>query len=726
MKSRLSPCRRSRLNAAKFARSTIVGLALLGATSLELCAIGVDSELRGQSIINNARSSGNNAMKSFSPSPAAFDAKSIVSAKLPAPNANSTVVDASQYKFTFFFPQNADASEITAIDLLCSPDQGKTWYDCASALPNDRNKEFLFQAPEPGEYWFVLMTSFKSRERSFSSTKGMIFTQGAAEDSFALADDGESSLDLSSDNLAEISDLSAPSILPQSGEELLIDNASYAAEDVQPELTTPTAPKMDAPELQDMQAPPEETTPRPGKLRNLSFGVGKGSGSLLVTVRWFRPEDLDAKYAVDVKSLSVERAPAPTGPWTIIAEDLDVNQAGYSWTATPEEMKPFYVRTVARDGQGNVWRDVTTTPMDVNQPAVRSALGPVKTPAPFTDVAKTEEAASKTDASEKKTTMIRNAASESDEPIGSTAKDDSDGADELKSEKRDVRLVSTVERSQSKANSVPRERPYIPAPTNPNEFQLNPLFTKGFSVLYQSSQARSEPSSGKRSIFTPPARAPRNAYVRPAERRYSSSEIAAARIEQERKAYQERIQYNKEHEMESFEQNPQLMEGRMFYMDSNGELTTTPPPEMQQALGYGTNMEALGWTRVDQANGLQGNMISTPAATPDGEPIYMPSNAETYDASARSGAAIWSNDQYPQASNPGASPINNRYSNGANVAPQGMGAVPDMGGAGVQTIPPQSSYSPSNYGTAPRYISNASSAPTTSNYAFPPQPLVSH
>ena len=722
MKSRLSPCRRGRLNAAKFARSTIVGLALLGATSVELGAIGVDSELRAQSIINSARPSGNNALKSFSAPAAAFDARSIVEVKLPAPETSSSVVDASQYKFTFYFPQNANANEITAIDLLCSPDKGKTWHACASALPSDKNKEFLFQAPEPGEYWFALMTSFKSHERSFSSTKGMVFTQGAgaADDSFALADDGESAPDLDPDSLAELSDLSAPPVLPQSGEELLIDNASYAGEDVQPELATPTAPQIDAPELQDMQAPPEETTPRPGKLRNLSFGVGKGSGSLLVTVRWFRPEDLDAKYAIDVKSLSVERAPAPTGPWTIIAEDLDVNQAGYSWTATPEEMKPFYVRTVARDAQGNVWRDVTNAPMDVNQPAVRSALGPVKTPAPFTDPAKTDESAAKTDAPKEKTAMIRNAASGNDEPTDSNAKSDSDDADDLKSEKRDVRLVSTVERSQSKASSVPRERPYIPAPTDPNEFQLNPLFTKGFSVLYQSSQARTEPSSGKRSIFTPPSRAPRNAYVRPAERRYSPREIAAARIEQERKAYQERLQYNKEHEMESFEQNPQLMEGRMFYMDSNGELTTTPPPEMQQALGYGTNMEALGWTRVDQANGLQGNAMTTAAATPDGEPIFMPTNAETYDASARSGAAIWSNDQYPQASNPGSSPLNDRYSNGANAAPQGMG------GTGAQTIPPQSSYSPSNYGTAPRYVSNASSTAATSNYAFPPQPLVSH
>ena len=720
MKRCLSPCRHVRLNATKFARSTIVGLALLGATSVELGAFSNNSELRAQSIINNARPSDNNALKSFSVPSDLFDQASVVDVKLPAPKTNSAVVDASEYKFTFYFPQNADSSEITAIDLLCSPDKGKTWHACAVKQPTDKNKDFLFHAPEPGEYWFVLMTSFKSGENSFSSTKGLIFTQGANAigESFALADDGEPTIDASPNNLAEISDLAAPPILRQNDEELLVDNASFAAEDVQPELTTPTAPQLDAPELRDMEAPPEETSPRPGKLRNLSFGVGKGTGSLLVTVRWFRPEDIDARYAVDVKSLSVERAPSPTGPWTIVAEDLDVNQSGYSWTATPEEMKPFYVRTVARDAQGNVWRDVTTSPMDVNQPGVRSALGPVKTPAPFADVAKKDkdDADDKSDAKEK-TAMIRYTASENDEPADGA---ENDASGDVKGAKQNVRLVSTVERSQSKSSVAQRERPYVPAPTNPNEFQLNPLFTKGFSVLYQSSQARMEPSGGeKRSIFTPPSRSSRNSYVRPAERRYSPREIAAARIEQERKAYQERLQYNKEHEMESFEQNPQLMEGRMFYMDSDGNLTTTPPPEMQKALVYGgLNMEAQGWTRVDQPNGLQGGM-TTAAATPDGEPIYMPSDAEAYDASARSGAAIWSNEQYPQASNPGSSPLNNRYSNGANAAPQGMGT-------GVQTVPPQSSYTPSNYGSAPQYFSNASSAPTTSNYAFPPQPIVSY
>ena len=95
MKRCLSPCRHVRLNATKFARSTIVGLALLGATSVELGAFSNNSELRAQSIINNARPSDNNALKSFSVPSDLFDQASVVDVTLPAPETHSEVVDAS-------------------------------------------------------------------------------------------------------------------------------------------------------------------------------------------------------------------------------------------------------------------------------------------------------------------------------------------------------------------------------------------------------------------------------------------------------------------------------------------------------------------------------------------------------------------------------------------------------------------------------------------------------
>ena len=740
MKHRSSRNRNARRGASILARSTLVGLALFGAACVELAASGLDSALQAQSIINGARAAGNIPPESFSGSGAgasvsgSFDAGSILEVKLPEPNNVPVVVESSQYNFPFFFPPTANTTGITAIDLLCSPDKGTTWYSYATVLANDKRKEFLFEAPRPGEYWFVLMTSFKTGKRSYSSSRTMTFTEGTEpqKDNFALADDsGEDSnlpafesLPQAPSNpgvLSELSDLSAPTLPSQNegDDELLISNASFAGEDAQPEPTMPTAPNTGSVNLDDAGgtgAGPARLA-WPGKLRVVTFGAGKKTEKLMVTVRWFHAADLKAEDRIDVKSLDVERAPTESGPWTIVGEDLDVTQDGYSWTATAEEMKPFYVRLVAHDAQGNVWRDVTTAPLDVNDKSVRNVLGPVKTPVPFTDVSEKKGDADESDdasnETKEKTKLIRHTASEDDgEEEGEDAV-----AIEARSEtasKKGVRLVSTVERSQARSSAVARERPDIPPPTNPNEFQLNPLFTQGFSVLYQSSQARMEPSTGKkRSIFTPPTRAQRDVYVRPAERRLSQQQLQQARVEQERRAYQERLKYNREHEMETFQQKPELMEGRMFYMDSNGNLTTTPPPEMQQALNYG-NMEAQGWTRVDagQPAGTSNDVFSPN----ESEPLYMPRNSDAYDSSARSGAVLWSNPQYPQPPGPGSSPINNRYSDGAGAAPQGT----NVGAPNVAPqVPPQSSYMPSN-NLSPYYVSNASASEM--EFEFPPRP----
>lgn len=763
--------------AVKIARSAIVGLALLGAAYVDAGGVLDSAALRAQSIINNAGAAGNIAGKSFSDDDAliargGFDPGALQRLKLTAPTSKSSVIDSAEYRFPFKFPTGAGAQNVTAIDLLCSPDRGATWYSYSSVLSNDGRRQFLFEAPEPGEYWFALMTSFDSGKRTFSSTRTMTFTAGVGlqndsfavakdaghadaspqENSFALTDDAGDAEDEFSvpslgaptsaghgDSLAELGDIDAPSLLPQTfdsdEDSLLINNASYAGEDAMPAEPMPQAPQtsgadLDAPNAASAPTPNVSSGPWPGKFKNLSFGTGKGSNQLMVTVRWFRPEDLDSQYQIGIRSLSIERAPTQAGPWTIVAEDLDVNQSGYSWTATAEEMKPFFVRSVARDMEGNVWRDVTTSAMDVNLPAVRSALGPVKTPVPFDDDKAKAGAKAKADEEEieeaskatEKMKLIRHTASEDEE---SEAADDDE--EEPPKAKSPLRLVSTVERGQSGSAAARRERPNIPPPTNPNEFQINPLFTQGFSVLYQSSQARMEPvSTQKRSIFTPPTRAQRERYVRPAEHRLSQQQINAQRIEQERKAYEERLKYNKEHEMETFAQKPELMQGRMFYMDSNGNLTTTPPAEMQQALAFGNNMEAMGWTQADGTVAAQNAAATSGMTVGSGDQsLYMPKDAEAYDSSARSGAAIWNNTSYPQASNPGASPLNNRYSDGNttidSTIPAAQNAAPI--GTNPQTYYAPSTYSPSAYSTSPYYVSNAASA-SEANYAFPPRPNV--
>ena len=607
----------------------------------------------------------------------AFDPARRANLAAAPPTGRAKQIDGLSYRIPFSFPKSANANGATSVELYVSQDAGQTWYSYATALATDNRDAFFFQAPVQGEYWFVLKTNFGNGKSALSSTRAYAFSAPEQEnETFELRDDSleidpQPSLDPSFELDVE------PSPLDSTGEDeeaFVLNNASVALED-QPPATAPQnkAPKSDEPEI----------PPHPGKLKSLSFGREDQSERLMITARWFRPEEIDEEFRIDVKSFNIERAPSPQGPWTIVGEELDVKQKGYAWIAVADEMKPFYVRTVVVDSNGNVWRDVTTAPMDVSQREVRAALGPVKTPAPFPSEKKDD------DESQNEKPFIRNTASQEEQ-------EESIDADKLVSprdverNKKSDKLVSGVD---AREPTPKKRRPYVPAPTDPNEFQINPIFTKGFGVLDQAAQTRAEPSSSqKRSIFTPPERAQRVAAVRPPEMRKSAAQLAATRARIERQKLEEQARYNQEHEMEAFEQKPELMEGRMFYIDSNGNMTTTPPPEMRQALASNADLIAQGWVPVDQGNANSFNGAN------NAEPIYMPRDVEEYDASARSGAATYQNREYPNASNPGASPINNRYSDGA---------------ANSTTIDdsraiPQTSFSPT-YSTIPAN-------------AFPPQP----
>ncbi len=682
-----------------FGRASANGAIML-ATIAAACLGGYATPTIAQSIIQGDAQHSNSSFQSFStdqptkvamlendaPSAVvagAFDVSKKMTIDLPAPAAPAKKVSDPSYRIPFSFPTANDANEAVAVELLCSHDQGASWYSYAVANADQGISAFQFEAPESGEYWFALKTSFKNGKSSYSSTRARLFD--LPNESFALRDD-----ELDPNDSFDMS-LGAPELTPleEPSEPLMINNAAF--EDQEPAL--PNAISLDASNALDEQTrkKPANASTHPGKLKNITFGKDQDE-RLMITVRWFRPEEIDEQYRFVVKAFNVERAPEKTGPWTIVGEELDVNEKGYAWVATADEMKPFYIRTVVVDNQGVIWRDVTTGSIDVSNPEVRSQLGAVKTPVPFP---KNDGKTSKDDEQAEKT-FIKNTASTDSE---------SDGGEDSAREERGQEKGKLVTGLDS-ANGVPArpKRPVIPPPTNPNEFQINPLFTRGFSVLYDAAQTRVDvdPAAPKRSIFTPPDRAQRVAQIRPAERRRSAAQIAAQRAREEREKLEEQAKYAKEHEMETFEQKPELMEGRMFYIDSNGNMTTTPPKEMLQALGGNAEMLAQGWVPSDQAN-------ANGATNANGaEPLYMPRDPEAYDASARSGIATMSNNQYPSASTPGASPINSRYSDPASVPQQATpNAVQPQ--SSFQTIP-QTSFTPNGFTSAPS--------------AFPPRPNV--
>ncbi len=588
----------------------------------------VSSRAYAQTIINDSRASDNRfvgfssgaskaapvevaLLDSSSPSDVvgSFENARNVDVDLVAPKSGAKNVGSSERRIPFAFPKGSDSEAASSIELLCSDDQGATWRSYASVRANEGRRAFLFQAPRAGEYWFALQTNFKSGKTALSSTRAYRFeaptlNSVGLNDDFALAEDYEDSLD-------------APSLLPVNGEPLMIDNSSYVDETEVADESSFASSAKDA-QGTTIDAAQGVSAPRPGKLKRLSFGKEENTERLMVLVRWFQPEELEARYRGEAKTLKVERAANPNGPWTTVGEDLAIEQPGYAWIATEEEMKPFYVRTVVVEN-GEELIDVTSSPLDVTAPGVRAALGSVKTPAPFPP--------SDDDSTGVKSETTQDASGKlADSP-----------ASELEKSREDARAVAlkTTTRGAAQDENLAsvaapvRERPRIPAPTNPNELSFNPLFTIGPSVLVRAAQTRFESGSSKRSVFTPPARTPRVGSIPPAEYRRSAAQIAAQRAAEERRAQlakmEEEAKYQKEHEMDVFSQKPELMEGRVFYMDKDGKMTTTPPPEFQQALGYTGSLDGIDWahttfespqgTVVDEQGRLLPGQIVAPQET---------------------------------------------------------------------------------------------------------------
>lgn len=607
-----------------------------------------------------------------------------VALDLSAPQNAPKQIDALSYRIPFVFPQGADQESATSVELFCSDDQGKTWASYATINAGENKNAFLFEAPAPGEYWFVLKTYFQNEKIAYSSTRAYHFGEKEQEE-FLLADP-------ELDDLTLLDEPQAPQALLEaedSDDTLYVDQTS-AQDDA-------FALNSDANDEQEKIASnnEEKVVPYPGKIKAITLGKEEGTDKLMIMVRWFRPEDLEEQYRVGTSEIEIHRGPSESGPWTIVGQKLSPEQNGYGWVATEEEMKPFYVRVVVVDENGATKKEVSPAAVDVASVDLKGLLGYVRTPVPLTKKTARENNEEKKH-SAKKTSSKNDELSLIQTTSSSDEKEETESEEERKEKEADLEnlereskalktpeLTSTVEKTQKKY-APPKERPIVPAPTNPNRMEFNPLFTRGVGVLYRSAQTRHAQSSTttKRSIFTPPSQAARASSAPPAEYRRSQAQIAALEAKRARERMAEEAKYMRERELESFEKNPELMEGRVFYMDANGNLTTTPPAEFLQAQN--------NWQITNVGEPITvGNMSEDPNS------IYMPQNTDEYDASARSGAAIMQSDPYTQGAGSGSSPLNQRYAPTEN-----------------RTTPiPQTSYSTSR-------------SPATIPYNFPPQPMV--
>lgn len=660
-----------------------------------------------------------------------------VEVQLPAPKDAPRENVGALCRVPFTFPKSADSQGAASVELFCSPDDGATWYSYAGVRPEDGASAFLFEAPKPGVYWFALRTRFANGTDAFSATRAYRFVEAtAAPRSSALPKTTDSGNGAGAPETFALNDDSSAADAPPLGtpaaataneaeakSNRLLDLARGKAKNEKS-----TAAK-DAVETGETAAPSQPAT---GKIKSIGPAKEKGTDRLVLILRWFRPSEIEEEARRGrPATIAVERAESPDGPWTRVGENLDSEREMFFWYATDAETTPFYVRTVATDDEGNQWSDATPQPLDLSASWVQSALGSYKGPKfnvkkavdDGTGDAQDDEKSEKNEKSEKSESagklgggnkrLIRNASS-TDSVDAEVADEENENAADSTEEKTSAKAKKAA--STKRAQASRRPRPNVPAPTNPNEFSLNPLFTQGFGVLFQAAQTRrgDGEADANRSIFTPPHRAPAASRVAPAE--YANATASAAR---RRAAAQAQ-------DMSRYEKTPELMEGMVFYQDENGNLTTTPPADFQTAGVEG----AIGGS-FDASFGASYPGVG---GASDGRPLVLPSDNETYDANPNSGAASLANPAYPNAATPGNSPLNN-WGAQPGAAPSGnypanavpSGAYPPS--ATYQTIP-ETSFGrnvlpDSTVDGSPTPTWNAPTNAGTSNRTlFPPRPSV--
>ncbi len=674
-----------------------------------------------------------------------------VELQLPAPKDPPRENVGANRRVPFAFPKSAEAQSATSVELFCSPDAGATWYSYAGVRPEDGVAAFLFEAPKPGVYWFALRTRFSNGSAAFSATRAYRFVEAnetakpndsagatvsgnASETSetFALNDDS---------NAADAPPLGTPSAASSNDADAkssrLLDLARGTANGEKSSVGQETA---------ETSSNAASTQPATGKIKSVGPAKEKGTDRLILILRWFRPSEIEEEARRGrPATIAVERAPSLDGPWTRVGEELDAEREWFAWPATDAETTPFYVRTVATDDEGNQWIDATPQPLDLSASWVQAALGSYK--GPKFNVKKSSEsengdAENDADAEEKETNasvgklgggnkrLIRNASSTDSVDAEDENAEDESGVGSTK-EKKSAKKSASTKRAQ--ASAARRPRPKVPAPTNPNEFSLNPLFTQGFGVLFQAAQTRrgDGEADANRSIFTPPHRAPAASRVAPAE--YANATASAARRRATAQAQ----------DMSRYEKTPELMEGMVFYQDADGKLTTTPPADFQTAGVEGAIGGSFDGSFGASYPGGVGVGATAFGTGSDGRPLVLPGDNETYDANPNSAAATLTNPAYPNAATPGSSPLNHWgtpstggvYPSGsypANAVPSG--AYPPS--ATYQTIPetsfgrsvlPGSTVGGSNapvYSPTPTWNAPTNGG-TSSRSLFPPRPSVS-
>ncbi len=289
---------------------------------------------------------------------------------------------------------------------------------------------------------------------------------------------------------------------------------------------------------------PEEMN-YPGKIYTITLGQ-TSEGEPRINIRWFRPPDPGTENGKKDpndsfrRTISIERSQSPNGPWTLLAGQLDLEQEGYWWKATSFDGIPFYLRTVYIDRYGKEWTDITPKPLQL-----ASALHDLSPSPEFANLARENMTAeqqktnpisetgnqpinmnsssleNKSNGTKIQTWMPTNNNSNNTSTQNSNSSQigtsTSDGAaftnvgfEKQANSFANAGTNSTImdnNSSNNNNNNIENYRPPVNSdvslrakqttqqtkvpvspPTNPSEFALNPLFTRGFGVMFQAPQ----------------------------------------------------------------------------------------------------------------------------------------------------------------------------------------------------------------------------------------------
>lgn len=448
---------------------------------------------------------------------------------LVVPNVEPTVVTTRKFPIPFAVPQTDPSRPAKEIELIYSDSAGKTWESYERIQVDKRASEFMFQAPSDGEYWFALRTFFGDGAETVTKVQKIrVETSSPAAAAVSRESMPSDKIDNAKTTPAPFPSASLPLLSGAAGKEkqgsavpsatsekgknsdsTIVQGLLLLAGDGSAKSSNASTPDgvqpidLSAVEQKEGAASgdvPEEEIIRPGKIKEIKLGRSP-VGSLAVSIRWFRPDELGL-IANPKNKVRVERADSPEGPWSAISDDWETSRSGFWFNATPEYAAPFYLRTVSVDETGKESIDRIPTPIDLSSQLKQYGVVPADDSSE--KIAKTASGENSTERSADSSTAKNGFAnvslekeSKPDTPIEAWAPEPSG--------ERKKELVAALAEEKSpiinKTASVSQspEIPQAPArqnnqaagnpENNPGQLRLNPLFTRGFGVFSRSASS---------------------------------------------------------------------------------------------------------------------------------------------------------------------------------------------------------------------------------------------